>query len=171
MAFAIELSDEQWDLIADLFDPPGRRGAPARIPRREMVDAMLLLCRTGCQRRYLPERYAGWGAVWQQWRRWRATGVWQLAMARLASLVRIEHGREPSPSMVVIDAQTVNPNWKLSTPSSIPAAPGMAGRCSGRVPSHDPVVEAHGSKAPDLRRLSTSSARSYPGCSRERRLR
>jgi hypothetical protein len=28
MAFAIALSDEQW-LVADLFDPPGRRGAPA----------------------------------------------------------------------------------------------------------------------------------------------
>jgi transposase len=48
MAFAIELSDEQWDLVADLFDPPGSRGAPALIPRREMVDAMLFLCRTGC---------------------------------------------------------------------------------------------------------------------------
>jgi hypothetical protein len=29
MSFAIALSDEQWDLVADLFDPPGRRGAPA----------------------------------------------------------------------------------------------------------------------------------------------
>jgi putative transposase len=107
MAFAIELSDEQWDLVSDLFDPPGRRGAPALIARREMVDAMLFLCRTGCQWRYLPERYPAWGAVWQQWLRWRANGVWQRAMARLAALVRVEHGREPSPSMVVIDAQTV----------------------------------------------------------------
>jgi hypothetical protein len=40
MAFAIALSDEQWELVADLFDPPGRRGAPAVIPRRQLV------CRT-----------------------------------------------------------------------------------------------------------------------------
>jgi hypothetical protein len=26
VAFAIELSDEEWELVADLFDPPGRRG-------------------------------------------------------------------------------------------------------------------------------------------------
>ncbi len=26
---------EQWDLVGDLFDPPGRRGAPARISRRQ----------------------------------------------------------------------------------------------------------------------------------------
>jgi transposase len=49
MSFAIALSDEQWELVADLFDPPGRRGAPAQIPRRQMVDAMLFLARTGCQ--------------------------------------------------------------------------------------------------------------------------
>jgi len=107
MSFAIALSDEQWELIADLFDPPGRRGAPAVIPRRQMVDAMLFIGRTGCQWRYLPERYGAWTAVWAQWRRWRAKGVWAAAMARLAAIVRVLHGREPNPSMVMVDAQTV----------------------------------------------------------------
>lgn len=107
MAFAIELSDEQWELVADLFDPPGRRGAPASIPRRDMVDAMLFIGRTGCQWRYLPERYGTWTAVWSQWRRWRANGVWERAMMRLAVLVRTLRDRRPFPSMVMIDAQTV----------------------------------------------------------------
>lgn len=107
MAFAIELSDEQWELVADLFDPPGRRGAPALIPRRAMVDAMLFVGRTGCQWRYLPERYGAWTAVWAQWRRWRANGVWERAMMRLAAVVRMLHDREPFPSMVMVDAQTV----------------------------------------------------------------
>lgn len=107
MAFSITLSDAEWGLVADLFEPPGRRGAPARIDRRTMVDAMLFLARTGCQWRFLPAHYPPWGAVWQQWRRWRANGVWAKAMARLASLIRLLHGRHPLPSMVIIDAQTV----------------------------------------------------------------
>jgi len=107
MAFSITLSDAEWALVSDLFDPPARRGAPARIERRAMVDAMLFLARTGCQWRYLPERFPPWGAVWQQWRRWRANGLWARAMARLAGLIRFLHGREPLPSMVMIDAQTV----------------------------------------------------------------
>jgi putative transposase len=107
MGFAIELRDEDWERVVDLFDPPGRRGAPARIPRRQMVNAMLFLARTGCQWRYLPERYGAWGAVWQQWRRWRANGVWERAMLRLAAQVRVSHERAASPSMVMIDAQTV----------------------------------------------------------------
>ena len=107
MAFAIALSDEQWELVADLFDPPGRRGAPAVVPRRLMVDAMLFIGRTGCQWRYLPERYGAWTAVWAQWRRWRANGVWAAAMTRLVAVVRWFHDREPVPSMVTVDAQTV----------------------------------------------------------------
>ena len=107
MSFAIALCDEQWELVADLFDPPGRRGAPAQIPRRQMVDAMLFIGRTGCQWRYLPERYGVWTAVWAQWRRWRANGVWARAMTRLAAIVRVLHDREPVPSMVMVDAQTV----------------------------------------------------------------
>ncbi|MBA2701218.1 MAG: IS5 family transposase [Chloroflexi bacterium] len=106
MSFAIALSDEQWELVADLFDPPGRRGAPAVIPRRRMVEAMLFIARTGCQWRYLPECYEAWSAVWAQWRRWRASGVWARAMTRLAAIVRILHDREPVPSMVMVDAQT-----------------------------------------------------------------
>ena len=107
MSFAIALSDEQWELVADLFDPPGRRGAPAVIPRRAMVDAMLFIARTGIQWRYLPTGYPPWTAVWSQWRRWRANGVWAAAMARLAAIVRWLHDREPVPSMVMVDAQTV----------------------------------------------------------------
>ena len=107
MSFAIALTDEQWELVADLFDPPARRGAPAQISRRQMVEAMLFLARTGCQWRYLPERYGSWTAIWAQWRRWRANGVWAAAMTRLAAVVRLLHGREPRPSMVMVDAQTV----------------------------------------------------------------
>jgi len=45
MGLPIALTDEQWRRVADLFDPRGRRGAPARIPRRQMVNAMLFLAR------------------------------------------------------------------------------------------------------------------------------
>ncbi len=104
----IELTDQEWWLVRDLFDPRGRRGVPARYPRRRMVEAILFLARTGCQWRYLPERYPPWSAVWQQWRRWRANGVWERAMARLARLIRRRAKRKHvEPTMVMIDAQTV----------------------------------------------------------------
>jgi putative transposase len=107
MAFAIDLTDQQWALIADLFEPPRPRGAPPKVARRQMVNAIRYVARTGCQWRYLPERYGSWGAVWQQWRRWRESGVWARAMVRLAHYIREQNDRDPIPSLVVIDAQTV----------------------------------------------------------------
>ena len=107
MSAIIEISDTEWALIEDLFDPPGREGKPARYPRRDVVDAILFLARTGCQWRYLPAFYPPWEAVWQQWRRWRSNGVWAKAMTRIATLIRTRHGRTAKPTMVMIDAQTV----------------------------------------------------------------
>ena len=80
-----------------------------------MVEAILFVARTGCQWRYLPERFGPWGSVWQQWRRWRANGVWARAMTRLAEHIRRKHDRGAAPSRsvrsarstVMIDARTV----------------------------------------------------------------
>jgi transposase len=72
-----------------------------------ILDAMLFIGRTGCQWHYLPERYGPWTAVWAQWQRWRTNGVWARAMTRLVEVVRWFHDREPLPSMVMVDAQTV----------------------------------------------------------------
>ena len=108
MGVMIELTDPEWAEVEDLFDPAGRRGVPARYPRREMVEAMLFLARTGCQWRYLPDHYPPWEAAWQQWRRWRENGVWARAMTRIAHLVRARAKRKTvEPTMVMIDAQTV----------------------------------------------------------------
>ena len=49
MSAVIEISDTEWALVEDLFDPPGPEGKPAQNPRRDVVDAILFLARTGCQ--------------------------------------------------------------------------------------------------------------------------
>src|SRR5450756_2156590 len=132
----IDLSDDEWDFVADLFDPDGRRGTPAQHPRRRMVEAMLYLARTGCQWRSLPERFPAWEAVWSQWRRWRANGVWAAAMGRLARTIRADKRRYPEPSMVMLDAQTVRGGRAGPT---FHAAGGRGGRTFGakRVPAAD----------------------------------
>jgi putative transposase len=107
MAAVIELENAEWSLIEPLFDPQGRQGRPATYSRREMVDAMLFIARTGLQWRYLPATYPPWPAVWQQWRRWRDNGVWALAMTRLAHHIRLRKNRASDPTMVMIDGQTV----------------------------------------------------------------
>ena len=46
------LSDEQWNLIADLVEPwssRGHMGRPATVDRRRVLDAIFYVTATGCQ--------------------------------------------------------------------------------------------------------------------------
>ena len=45
MGAMIDLTNPEWAVVEDLFDPVGRRGVPARYPRRQMVEAILFLAR------------------------------------------------------------------------------------------------------------------------------
>ena len=51
------LTDEQWDLIADLFPPPAKTGRKPT-DRRLVVDAILWILNTGSQWRDLPDTLA-----------------------------------------------------------------------------------------------------------------
>jgi putative transposase len=55
----------------------------------------------------LADRFPDWQAVRSQWRRWRDKGVWAKAMRRLAAAIRLRHGRNADPTMLMIDGQTV----------------------------------------------------------------
>ena len=63
--------------------------------------------RTGAQWRLLPGDLPAWTAVWRQFCRWRDSGVWHLIMGRLLRRCRDEAGRDPQPSVALLDAQSV----------------------------------------------------------------
>lgn len=94
MGAVVELTNEEWSLVEHLFDPPVHRGVKGTIPKRDIVDAILWLARTGCQWRQLPDRFPAWQAVWSQWRRWRDNGTWAAAMRVLAREIRLRHSRK-----------------------------------------------------------------------------
>jgi len=76
------LTDEQWECIKDLFEPPARTGRPPR-KRREIVDAILWMLRTGAARRDLPEEFGPWGTVWDLFDKWNADGTLNKILDRL----------------------------------------------------------------------------------------
>ncbi len=103
MVYSTDLTDAQWNALRGLFAPRGRPGRRARISARRKVNAILWLARTGAPWRYLPRTYGPWGAIWQQFRRWRDSGVWARAKARLVRLARQHEGRDPEPSLLMVD--------------------------------------------------------------------
>ena len=61
-----DLTDEEWELIADLvptYSGGGRMGRPPKWSKRQVVDAILYVAATGCQWRALPPQYPHWNTV------------------------------------------------------------------------------------------------------------
>ena len=101
-----DLTDEQWQVIRPLLPKPAPRGRP-RIDRREILNAILYLIRTGCQWRQLPLDFPKWKTVYTVFWRWRRAGVWQQIHAALRGRVRRLVGKRRSPSAVILDSQSV----------------------------------------------------------------
>jgi transposase len=104
------MSDEEWELVADLVAPywsPGRMGRPVEVPRRRVVDAIFYVAATGCQWRALPACYPNWNTVHRYHLTWSRDGTWEAIAARLAGAVREAEGRDAQPSAGVVDARSV----------------------------------------------------------------
>jgi transposase len=69
-----KLTDDQWDCISHIFPKPAATGRPPH-DRREIVDAILWILRTGAPWRDLPDEFHPWGTVWDLFNKWNADGT------------------------------------------------------------------------------------------------
>ena len=77
-----ELTDEQWAVLKDLLPASSARGRPRR-HRREVLNAIFWLLRTGAPWRDLPERYGPWQSVYHWFNQWRGDGTWDWMLKAL----------------------------------------------------------------------------------------
>jgi len=85
------LTDEQWELIEDIFPPPAATGRP-QVKRRDVVDGILWILRTGAPWRDLPAEFGKWGTVWDLFDKWNADGTLEKILQRLRA-ARIDLGQ------------------------------------------------------------------------------
>ena len=83
------LTDEQWDLIADLFVSTATTGRPPR-DRRQVFDGILWILNTGSPWRDLPREFGPWNTVWTVFDTWNHNGTLAEALTRLQGQARID---------------------------------------------------------------------------------
>jgi transposase len=110
--YPYDLTDGEWTILEPLVPAPRPGGRPPLHPRREIVNAILYVLRTGCQWRALPHDLPPWGTVWWYFRQWRAAGVWEQVNTALREQARVRVGREPTPSAAILDSQSVKTTEK-----------------------------------------------------------
>ena len=79
MKYITDLTDKQWKLISSIFE--SNKGQHlSKHSKRELVNAVLYLVKTGCQWRLLPNDFPPHDTVWSFYRRAVKSGKWEKAM-------------------------------------------------------------------------------------------
>src|SRR5262252_5157156 len=105
-----DLTDEQWAIVAPLIPPAKsgpRGGHPRQVDRREVLNTLFSLHRSGCPWDMLPHDLLPKSTVYDSVAQWRDDGTWATLVKAWRERPRGAAGREPTPSAACIDSQTV----------------------------------------------------------------
>ena len=102
--YSTNLTDKQWQVIEKIINPQERK---RKHSLRNIMNAILYLLKTGCQWRMIPRNFAPWESVYYYFNKWKNEGIIEELLDKLRSMVRIQSGRNESPSMGIIDSRSV----------------------------------------------------------------
>ena len=108
-----DLTDKEWELVRNLVtkrtNPRGRKG---KYSKREMLNAIFYLLRSGCSWRLLPHDFPPWKSVYAQFRTWKQNGIFLKIYTFLRKDLRKSLGRKANASAGIIDSQSVKKTEK-----------------------------------------------------------
>jgi transposase len=106
--YSSDLSDKEWEIISKvLYKREGMQGRPPPKDGRRLWDGIFYVTKNGCFWRDLPRDFGLWKRVYNYFNRLKHRGVIDEIMDLTRDSVRIKKGREVSPSIGIIDSQSV----------------------------------------------------------------
>jgi transposase len=112
LPYPTDLTDHEWHLIQHLVPQAKPGGRPEDYPKREILNAIFYLLRSGCSWRMLPHDLPPWRIVYDYFWTWRRDGTWQVMHDLLRGDVRAAAGKRRQPSAGIIDSQSVKTTEK-----------------------------------------------------------
>ena len=108
-AYPTDLTNEQWTIVEPLIPPARteRGGRPREVDMREVVNTILYLNRSGCQWDMLPHDLLPKSTTYDYFAQWRDDGTLKNMVDTLRGQIRTGDGREPTPSAICIDSQSI----------------------------------------------------------------
>src|SRR4051795_3571894 len=102
-----DLTHTQWKRLKGLLPEAKPGGRPRSVNLREVLDGIFYILRGGCARRMMPTDLPPWSTCYDYFRKWRDDGTWRRLNDTLRDQVRRKARRKESPSMGIIDTQSV----------------------------------------------------------------
>jgi len=107
LRYPSDLTDDEWGLVAPLI-PPGKRGGGKRtVIMREVVNGLMYVLSTGCQWRAIPKDLPPKSTIHGYFDLWTYDGTLQRMHCVLYQQCREQAQREASPTVAIIDSQSV----------------------------------------------------------------
>jgi len=109
-----DLTDNEWNQIESLLKEGVYRNAGTRCKysRREMLNAIFYVLRTGCRWIDLPHDFPPWKSVYSQFLRWRDRGVFEKMNNSLRKSLRALLGKNERATAAIVDSQSVKTTEK-----------------------------------------------------------
>jgi transposase len=107
LRYPSDLSDEEWALVEPLI-PPGKPGGGKRtVVMRNVVDGVMYILSTGCQWRAIPKDLPPRSTLFDYLDLWSWDGTLERIHHELYVKCREREEREVSPTVAIIDSQSV----------------------------------------------------------------
>ncbi len=104
--YLTDLTDSQWQAIQQTLTLQIRL-RKRKHSLRAIISAILYVTKGGIQWRLMPNDLPAWPLAYYYFRKWSADGTVEAIHAKLRATVRLQAGREESPSLGLIDSQSV----------------------------------------------------------------
>jgi putative transposase len=102
-----DLTRTQWKRLKRLLPPAKPGGRPREVDLREILNGIFYIARGGCAWRMMPKDLPPWSTCYDYFRKWRDDGTWATINDASRTQVRHKDGRPKSPSLGIIDSQSV----------------------------------------------------------------
>ena len=107
LRYPSDLTDEEWSYVAPMIPPAKRGGNKRSVDVRQVVDGVMYILSTGCQWRALPKDLPPRSTVHSYFDLWSWDGTLDRLHYALYVACRERHEREASPTIAIIDSQSV----------------------------------------------------------------
>jgi putative transposase len=126
--YPTDLSDAQWTHLQSYLPTLKAEGRPRTHSLRDVLDAIFYVLKSGCQWRLLPHDFPPWSTVYYHFRRFRLSGLWHRLFKVLHAVERKRVGKDPQPTVAIIDSQSVKSVEESAHPSGYDAHKNVKGR-------------------------------------------